>query len=105
MTTITKDRQTEIAETILRQLGGKRFILMTGSKDFMSLKEGGLVCKLTRNASGANYLKITLVNDLYNMEFIRIHAEKMTTKKEVKGVYCDMLQDIFTETTHMYLTL
>lgn len=102
----SKEEQKTIASTILSQLGGNRFIAMTGAKDFMSLKEGGLVCKIGQNASKANYMKITLNSlDLYDMEFIRIHGDKVTTKKQIKNVYNDMLQSIFTKTTEMYLSL
>lgn len=88
-----------VAETILKQLGGKRFAVMTGSKNFI---DGGnsLSMKLTRNQSGANYLRITLTSmDDYTMEFISIRGSKMTTKNEVKGVFCDHLQAMFTSIT------
>lgn len=94
-----------VAETILKQLGGKRFAVMTGSKNFI---DGGnsLSMKLVRNQSGANYLRITLTSmDDYTMEFISIRGAKMTTKKELKGVYCDQLQAFFTDVTGLYTKL
>lgn len=58
-----------VAETILRQLGGREFITMTGSKNFVADKYS-LQMKLAKNQSGANYLKITLNGkDLYDMRF------------------------------------
>jgi hypothetical protein len=94
-----------VAETILRQLGGRRFAVMTGSKNFI---DGGdsLSMKLTRNQSGANYLRITLTPaDEYKMEFIKANAKGMKTIKELEGVYCDQLQNIFTDVTGMYTRL
>ena len=88
-----------VAETILKQLGGRRFSVMTGSKNFI---DGGnsLSMKLTRNQSWANYLRITLTSmDDYTMEFISIRGAKMTTKNELNGVYFDQLQDMFTQIT------
>lgn len=95
----------QVAATILNQLGGKRFCLMTGAKQLMAL-ENGMTCKIGRNGSNANYLKITVNSmDLYDMEFIRIHGGNMTTKKKVTDIYCDQLQDIFTEVTGLYTSL
>ena len=94
----------EIAKTILNQLGGNRFIAMTGSKQFIA-GENSLSMKLTRNQSGANYLRITLSLDLYKMEFISIRGAKMTTKKEYNQVYNDQLQSLFTDATGLYTYL
>lgn len=92
----------KVAETILNQLGGNRFIAMTGSKNFAA-SENYLSMKLTRNASGANYLKITLTPmDVYKMEFISIRGNSIKTKVEFDNVYCDQLQSLFTEATGLY---
>lgn len=95
----------EIAQEILRQLGGQRFIVMTGSKQFLALKNG-LSMKLTRNQSGANYLRITLTPmDTYKMEFLSLRGQSMKAKAEFEDIYCDQLQDIFTQTTGLYTSL
>ncbi len=109
-------RNMEIAETILQQLGGRRFIAFTGSKNFTAI-DRGLQMNLARNASKANRLKVTLNGmDTYDMEFFRYTAprystrggqfrtypEKVTTVKEFKGVFFDQLQELFTETTGLY---
>ena len=61
-----------VAKTILEQLGGNKFRMMTGAKNFMSFAEG-LVMKIGRNSSNSNYLKITLNSmDLYDMEFAKV---------------------------------
>ena len=61
----------KVAVTILNQLGGNRFVTMTGSKDFMILdcqKPFGLRMRLSGNKSGANYLAIHLMDsDTYKM--------------------------------------
>lgn len=109
-------RNTEIANTILQQLGGRRFVVFTGSKDFMAI-ENGLKMSLAKNASKANRLEITLNGaDLYNMKFYRYtpwrfstrggkfteYPEKITIVKEYKNCYFDQLQELFTETTELY---
>ena len=101
-----------VANTILRQLGGSKFLVMTGSKP---VADGNtLRIHLMRNMSKANRLYITLeADDTYTMRFFRYIAgrldkktlewreEKITEIKTVSGVYCDMLQKVFTEVTGM----
>lgn len=95
----------EIAKTILNQLGGNRFIMMTGSKNFIS-KSNGLSMKLSRNKSGANYLNIELTPmDTYKMTFSSIRSFNIKTKKELNGIYCDQLQEMFTYVTGLYTKL
>lgn len=102
----------EVANTILEQLGGKRFALMTGSKNFIGDKDS-LTMTLVRNKSGANRLKITLDfgSDTYIMRFYKFSPSRYSTKKQkyteqkekdvyvADDVYCDMLQEIFTNIT------
>lgn len=102
-----------VADIILQQLGGGRFIAMTGSKNFIS--DGNtLRMSLAKNSSEANRLWITLDgDDTYTMRFFRYTPSRFDTKtctfteevteiKKISGVYCDQLQDIFTSTTGLY---
>ena len=92
----------QVATEILNQLGGRKFIAMKGSKQLIA-GDNSLLMKLTRNASGANYLRISLTPmDVYTMEFISIRGAKMTVKKLIDNVYCDQLQSIFTDHTGLY---
>ena len=101
-----------IASTILEQLGGNKFIAMTGASHFVS--DGNtLRMTLPKNGSKANRLYITLdkATDSYTMRFFRYTAPRMNTKTfaftsekvqeihEVSGVYFDQLQPIFTSVT------
>lgn len=106
-----------IAKTILDQLGGNRFLTMTGANHLVA--DGNtLRMTLPKNASKANRLYITLDgNDTYTMRFFRYTPGRLNRKtytwteekalevKLVSGVYCDMLQDIFTATTGMFTHL
>lgn len=103
-----------VADIILEQLGGYRFTMMTGAHGFIA--DGNtLRMILPRNASKANRLRITLdADDTYTMDFYRYTPSRWNKKtftytepkvksiKEINGVYCDQLQDIFTETTGLY---
>jgi hypothetical protein len=64
-------RNEEIANTILTQLGGKRFVVMTGAKNFVAI-DNGLRFTIGKNGSKANRVKITLSwDDTYTMQFIK----------------------------------
>jgi hypothetical protein len=96
----------EIAKTILDQLGGNKFIAMTGSKHFIALDDG-LRMNLSRNKTIANRLEITLTpDDDYTMRFYQLVKKSFDYQvKEVKRldvVYFDNLQTVFTEVTGLY---
>ncbi len=108
----------EIAITIMQQLGGRRFVMFTGAKEFTTIKNG-LQFKIGRNSSKANRVEITLNGaDLYDMKFIKFRPfsvkvdhrkgevktieQKIELVKEWNDVYFDQLQDLFTETTGLY---
>lgn len=94
----------QVAKTIQKQLGGKRFSVMTGAKNYVGGKDY-LSFKFPRS-KGVNYLKITLNGmDLYDLEFGYIHGMKYAVKKSVTGVYAEDLQKIFTEVTGLYTSL
>lgn len=99
-----------VAEIILQQLGGNRFIAMTGSYHFVG-DRNSLTMTLRRNKSKANRLKITLTAmDDYTIEFFRqtdAHFTKnyewkegtRTTVKKLDGIYYDQLEEIFENVT------
>jgi ribosomal protein L5 len=95
------------AQTVLKQLGGNKFIMMTGAKNFVQdAKKRMIGFKIGRNSKSINYVRITLNGmDTYDMEFLRIRGGKVTVVKEVKGVYNDQLQSIFTKYTGLYTHL
>lgn len=122
---MTQATQSEpkVHEIILQQLGGRQFLVMTGSKNLIySAKENNfLSMHLTRNKIGAQFLKIILTPmDVYRMEFskvvkkyetlpmskkrICVDAERVIIKT-IEPVYDDQLQAIFTEVTGLYTHL
>ena len=96
----------KVAETILEQLGGNKFCMMTGAKN-LGGTEDSLSMRIGRNSSNSNYLKITLNSmDTYDMEFAKL--TRMGEKKSVteyNNIYNDMLTDQFTAHTGMYTSL
>ncbi len=110
------------ASTILEQLGGNRFLAMTGTKNLVkNTEKKTLTMKLIPNKSKAKWLKITLNSfDTYDMEFmgekktlnpewaaagIKIFDSTTVTIEKIEGAYDDMLQSVFTSVTGLYTRL
>lgn len=99
----------ETAAQMVKNLGGRQFMAMTGVKQFvMNEKDYSISAKLMRNQTGANYFKLKLnAMDTYDLSFIKCSMKTgdMTTVKEVSGIYNDQLRAIFTECTGLYTHL
>jgi hypothetical protein len=94
-----------IAKEILRQLGGNKFIVMTGAKNLAG-GDNYLSFKIGKNKTSCNYVKIKLNGkDLYDVEFGRIRGHEYKVLKTYNDVYNDQLRDIFTEYTGLYTSL
>lgn len=99
-----------IAEIILQQLGGNKFIAMTGAKHLIHDKNT-LRMTLPRNNSNTNTLCITLtLDDTYTMRFFKFTPGKFNKNLEwidakppneiiFENVYAEDLQKVFTEIT------
>ena len=95
----------QIAQTILEQLGNGRFITMTGAKQFHH-GENFLQFKIGRNNTRCNFVKIALEpSDTYTVKFYYMSIKDFKELKSYSDVYCDNLQEIFTEYTGLYTSL
>lgn len=93
----------QIANTILSQLGGNRFIAMTGAKNFIAL-QSGLQLDLPKKAhyvkNGITRLWIELTPaDTYTIRAWKIRGMNAYQVDLVENVYCDELQSHFTDLT------
>ena len=98
-----------VAKTILNQLGGNRFIVMTGARNLVGsddslsfrLPGGGGFCK-----NGINCVKITLNgSDLYDVKYMRTRGAKVKVIEEVNDLYFDNLTDSFERVTGLRTSL
>ena len=96
----------KVAETILEQLGGNKFRMMTGAKNLAG-DENSLSMRIGRNSSNSNYLKITLNSmDTYDMTFAKLtKMGELKSVSEYKNVYNDLMRGTFTAHTGMYTSL
>jgi hypothetical protein len=96
-----------VATTILEQLGGRRFLVMTGAR-YLLAHAAALSFQLPSNfaRNGINRVRIDLnAHDLYDVTFSRCRGIKSFYEQKVEGLYCDQLRSVFTETTGLEVTL
>jgi len=97
-----------VANTILSQLGGRRFLVMTGAKNLVG-SENSLSFRINSvNYDGkrVNVLRVTLdPSDTYTVTASYLRAGKLTTVAERSDVYCDSLQETFTRLTGLHTSL
>ncbi|CAH0531123.1 hypothetical protein [Vibrio hippocampi] len=94
-----------IAKTILEQLGGGRFMAMTGAKNMVAI-ENGLQFDLPRTRhyvkDGINKVQVVLnPSDTYTVLGLKWMPRKYEFKElaNQSGVYGDTLQAVFTDIT------
>jgi len=102
----------EIAQTILAQLGGHKFVAMTGAYSFTHGDQSLSMRLPTKLTKGIGGVRITLdASDTYTMiafkqkgSFAKGNFEVAESFKE-SGIYCDQLTDFFTEATGLATSL
>jgi hypothetical protein len=105
LVSVFKEISMQVAQTILAQLGGRRFLYMTGAK-FLVGGHDFLMFKLPRAKNGINKVRIVLNDmDTYDVEAYRLRGADCHLVERVEGVYNDMLQEIFTDLTGLYTSL
>lgn len=98
-------RNLDIAKTIIAQLGGGKFQIMTGSKGFVAI-DNGVQFSVGRNGKSINFCRIVLNGrDLYDIEYGFLRSGKLNVKATSEDVYGDQLQQDFTDATGLYTRL
>ena len=103
----------QVSKTILEQLGGHRFLVMTGAKNLIGDDQAKslrfqISSRLATN--GANLVRVTLEpTDLYRVEFFKLYSFRGQPRlREISrhdGVYFDQLRKIFTAETGLDTSL
>lgn len=96
----------QVCDTILAQLGGSRFIGMTGAKNLVG-GDNYLMFMLPRGAKqGINKVKIDLDdNDTYTITFYKYRALELKEVSASTNVYVENLRQIFTRETGLDTSL
>lgn len=94
-----------IARTIIEQLGGNRFKVMTGANNFTVSKSA--VSFRFKGSRKVNACRIELNgNDLYDLTFCKIGGKALYKEiSSVYDIYNDQLEEIFTKHTGLYTRL
>jgi hypothetical protein len=102
-----------VANTILEQLGGRRFIVMTGASRFVG-SETTLTFKLPARSTkdGSDVVRITLTPaDVYTLETFHFNPRATSFDKTLEprtsrdGVYNDVLAQVFESVTGLRVSL
>lgn len=97
------------AQTILTQLGGHKFLVMTGAKNLLgdaSSLTMDIPAHMTRNH--ANKFRITLAaNDTYTLDMIKYRPSKLSfaVLESIADVYADHLRANFESMTGLICNL
>jgi len=99
----TREEKMAIANEILRQLGGHKFVVMTGAKDILAL-DSGLRFKLPGRRGytrqGIDLVSVILEpSDTYTVKFEKTCGHLRAMIAEHIDIYNDQLQSIFTAET------
>lgn len=94
---------TTVAQTILAQLGGRRFLAMTGARNCVG-SDTDLAFRLPGTPGfvkrGINVVRITLTwRDTYTVVFSRLFRGTLTEVITLEEVYAEDLQAAFTRET------
>lgn len=99
-----------VPDTILAQLGGNKFVAMTGAKHLLGDPESlsfTLPARMARE--GINKVRIALLpDDTYRMQFMRYNLrakDPLRMVKQLDRVYADQLRPHFTEVTGLETSL
>jgi len=94
----------EIHTNIYNQIGGRKFAVMTGVKQFIGLDNG--IAFQFKGSKVANSCHIILTPaDTYTVEFFKIRGMDFKTTKTYENIYADQLQAIFTSYTGLDTSL
>jgi len=94
-----------VAKTILAQLGGNRFIAMTGASN-LAAGNNTLSFKVGKNDGKVTHVSVKLdESDTYTVQFFNIRGVNMKTLREDSMVYADSLRGLFENVTGMATSL
>lgn len=93
------------AQMTTQHLGGwSRVSVMIGAAKYIFDQNGAVTFTFRRGKDMINHVKISLVNDLYSLQFSYANRLGLTPIKTIEGVYADNLKRVFEETTGLMLS-
>ena len=94
-----------VAMEIMSQLGGNRFVAMTGARDFV-YDNNSITFRLPARMTKGTHFKVTLTGrDNYTLELFRIKDFAPDIVGKSESVMCDGLRSAFSEVTGLATSL
>jgi len=95
-----------VAHTILNQLGGRRFLAMTGARNLTGT-DNSLSFRMPKSGSDkSNAWRITLTPmDVYKVETLSVRGGNVRVCSTFEDIYCDQLVEIFERVSGFYTRL
>ena len=96
-----------VQQTIYEQMGANKFMVMTGTKAISLPDDNSIRFVIGGGAlKRIKYVTITLTSDdLYTMEFGKVHKYEYKELAKVEGLYNDMIRECFISHTGFYTTM
>ena len=93
------------AQTIMKQLGGRRFEMLMGVKS-KGVGKDGLILHIGRNPKKISHIIIDLDRgkDLYNITFGKVFKYKFKVVKKLKGIGVEQMHDTIEKNTGLLTT-
>ena len=94
---------TQQANILMKQLGGRRFEMMMGVKS-KAIGKDGLILHIGKNPKGVSHIIIDYDrgSDLYNIRFGKIRMNRYNDIKKLKGIAVDQLDNAIEKNTGLY---
>lgn len=102
-----REEQQAVARTIMSQMGGAQFALLTGARNFVAIPgkatRGGVQFSIPKGRGGINRVRVELdPSDTYNVEFGRVRVGDYKAVSSHTNIYFDQLQDLFESETGLF---
>lgn len=94
----------QVAQTILAQLGGNKFLAMTGARDLVN-HDDGLSFKVGRNDKKITHASVRLLGDLYDVECFRVRGTTIALVAKDERLYAHQLAPAFECATGLLVSL
>jgi hypothetical protein len=96
----------QIANTIIDQLGGRRFKAMTGAKNFLALDSGVSFMLPSYPGVQCNAVRVILeASDTYTVEFLRVWGRSLKSLSVHSDIYAEDLSGLFERQTGLRVSL
>ena len=102
----TQEHYTQVGRTILAQLGGRRFLTMTGAYS-LDFSDSGFSARLPARNGGRSFTVLLNANDLYNISILQMDGRsfRVIETEHASDVFAEALCETFERLTGLRTSL